>query len=576
MSTKNDTDGKIQLLPEHIIDQIKAGEVIERPSTLLKELLENSIDAGANQVEIEIVSNGLDLLSVRDNGKGIPFPELDLAFCRHATSKIERFEDIYQLFTYGFRGEALASIAAVSKLTCVSNPKGQPEGLIKINGGEVVALDLDKSPEEGSGTKMYIRDLFYNTPARMKFIQSKTSEKNQLDKIVKAFLLTQPSVRFSIKWDDQDKKVYKAQDEDDADGLKKRVEAAIKKNRPLNLVELSSSYDDIHFKVFLSRESSRGNAGKAQYIFVNDRLVQDVQIHKVILNSAQRLWPIGESGSYCAYIEVPAERVDVNIHPNKTQVKFYEAGKVLSLASAAIKDGLSRQTSMPNFSAESSQQSNMEMESIAGRNEMRPGMKEVEYRHFDFNSGAGESSLRDYFHRLDHGQQKSRAAGFNFNGEEEKIQTLAHFGESALYKIENKIYGVKARELMALWLGELLTKGDKTPTPLLVSQPLELEKNLSDAQMGELESLGFEVDKIGATDFVLRSFPNCLKSFPFREYLQSYINNGLKDLAAVDLPIDQSDYHHHHKKAIESIGITSLLEKGLATEVTGEKLKKLL
>src|SRR5690554_5125892 len=182
---------KIQLLPEHLIDQIKAGEVIERPSTLLKELLENSVDANASAIEVEIVGNGLDLLSVKDNGKGIPFEQLDLAFCRHATSKIERFEDIYNLFTYGFRGEALASISAVSKMTCVSNPAGEPESTIKIHGGETLAIDRDNEPEESSGTKMFVRDLFYNTPARMKFIQSKTSEKNQLKKIVNAFLLTQ-------------------------------------------------------------------------------------------------------------------------------------------------------------------------------------------------------------------------------------------------------------------------------------------------------------------------------------------------------------------------------------------------
>lgn len=555
---------RIQLLPEHIIDQIKAGEVIERPSTLLKELLENSVDAGATEIEIEINNNGLDLLSVKDNGKGIPFDELDLAFCRHATSKIERFEDIYSLFTYGFRGEALASIAAVSKLTCVSSQAGKPEGLIKIYGGETIALDQDKEPEARSGTSMFIRDLFYNTPARMKFIQSKTSEKNQLEKIVKAFLLTQPGIKFTVKWDDQDKRVFPARPESQ---LKKRVEDSIKKSRPVTLLEFTSSYDEASFKVFLSLESTRGNAGKSQFIFVNGRLVQDVQIHKIILTSAQSMWPLGESGHYCAYIDLPSERVDVNIHPNKTQVKFFEASKIFSLVSASIKDGLSKQRErLPEA------ETNLEME---GARREAPNMKDVEYRSFDFDSS--NSSLDNYFQRLDSfGDNRSQI------NEEQEIQTLAHFGEIALYRIAKNVYAIKTPELMGQWLVHCLSTGDKTPMPLLVSQPLDLKRPLSTGALQALVEIGFEVDKIGPEDYVLRTFPGCLKNFPFRDYLQSFLNsvsshdkNIVESLASVRLE-EQATWGHYHKRALESMGIAALVNSDVAVEITKEKLEKIL
>lgn len=562
---------KIQLLPEHIIDQIKAGEVIERPSTLLKELLENSVDAGADEIEIEIINNGLDLLSVKDNGKGIPFEDLDLAFCRHATSKIERFEDIYNLYTYGFRGEALASIAAVSKLTCVSNPKDSPEGTIKINGGETVALDRDKVSEEKSKTCMYIRDLFYNTPARMKFIQSKTSEKNQLDKIVKAFLLTQPEIKFSLKWDGLDKQVFPARAEDK---LKQRVEDAIKKSRHLNLFETGREYDGAGFKIFLSRESSRGNAGKSQFIFVNGRLVQDIQLHKVIINSAQRMWPQGESGHYCAYIEVEPERVDVNIHPNKTQVKFYEAGKIFSLVSGAIKDGILKSAVSAQAQFPPREEFNMELKGVEKQKEMA----QVDYRRYDFDSKTS-SSLESYFQRLDgslpHEENK------NHGDDSGTAFLLSHFDDLALFKIQNKVYGVKTPQMMSLWFRETLKNGDKTPVPLLVSQPLELDIPLDESFLAKLSEVGFEMDRLGPKDYALRTFPSCLKHFPYQEYLQGYLaarpseNDPLEALAH-HIEKDQSRWIRHHKKALESLGIALLLKEKAAVEITRETLGKIL
>src|SRR5690606_27531427 len=158
------------------------------PSTLLKEIIENSIDANSKNIQLQILDNGMELISLEDDGEGIAYDELPLAFARHATSKIHQFEDLYNLYTYGFRGEALASIASISRITCESTTEKETSRF-KIEGGEVLSHIKDEKRNHESGTKLYIKDLFYNTPVRLKFLQSKTSEKNQIKKILNSFLL---------------------------------------------------------------------------------------------------------------------------------------------------------------------------------------------------------------------------------------------------------------------------------------------------------------------------------------------------------------------------------------------------
>ncbi len=395
-----------------------------------------------------------------------------------------------------FAARPIASIAAVSKLTCSTNPENSPEGLIKIEGGETLTLNQDESPEEKSGTLLSVRDLFFNTPARMKFIQSKTSEKNQLDKIVKAFLLTSPEIAFSVKWDDQDKYVFSAKPQE---RLSERVAETLKKSRPLKLKEYSGEYDGIRFHVFLSRESSRGNAGKSQFTFVNKRLVQDTAIHKIILNSAQRLWPLGETGHYCAYIELPADALDVNIHPNKTQVKFYESAKVYSLISSIIKEGAKKEESAPLRASNQSFQF-----------ENKEDLGEVKYRSFNFD--ANSSSLENYFDRLD-GKSEDRPAQNVGPG------LLTNFGELALIKEADRIYALDGKKALQLHLKEALNKGDLSPMPLLVSRPLRPRDKKIISKIEKLAKLGFEIDALGPQDYVLRAFPQAVQRLPYQEFL---------------------------------------------------------
>ena len=255
----------IHLLPEHIIDQIKAGEVVEKPANVLKELLENSIDAGATEVKVTIYNNGLDLINIEDNGTGISFADLPFAFCRHATSKITSFEDIYQLNTFGFRGEALASISSIARVSCHSIPKGDLE-----NGGKIVvhgAETIEHSPYRASeyGTSIFVRDLFYNTPVRLKFVRSRISEKNALKRIINAFLLANPSIKFSVQFDEDDKEIYRPIVDGKIDNRIIDVFFKNKKNINKSLYFEEKSYLGATVSCHLSHHSTKGNTENSNF-----------------------------------------------------------------------------------------------------------------------------------------------------------------------------------------------------------------------------------------------------------------------------------------------------------------------
>ena len=279
-------NSNIKLLPEHLIDQIKAGEVVERPASLLKELIENSIDAGSTKIDIHIIDNGMELIFVKDNGKGMSFDDLPLAFHRHATSKIQKFEDLYQLHSFGFRGEALASIASTARVTCISSPNdGRKSGRIVIHGGE--QKSLTESEESQHGTSFYIKDLFFNTPARLKFIRSANSERVALKRIINSFILANPSVAFSVKWDNKEKSFFPSVSIENINSRIKKIFFSNKKYET-SLISFESEYDEHKVTGFLSLSSNKGNAGKQQYLFANKRFFHDKALHQAVLRSAEK------------------------------------------------------------------------------------------------------------------------------------------------------------------------------------------------------------------------------------------------------------------------------------------------
>lgn len=561
------TESKIQLLEEHIIDQIKAGEVIERPSTLIKELIENSIDAGSQKIDLHIINNGLDLIEVSDNGSGINPNDLPLAFCRHATSKIHRFEDIYQLGSYGFRGEALASIASISKVTCETQTSSH-NGLIKIEGGETITHQEESKSSLGkTGTKLFIKDLFFNTPVRMKFIQSKTSEKNQLKKIIHAYLLTTPKVEFSVKWDDQDRNFYPIPGDEN---YEQRIKDTLYPNKKINFVHNENSYDGIHFEIYLTKESSRGNAHKQNYLFINERYVQDIQLHKIILNSANFMWPEGESGSYLAKITVPSDEIDVNIHPNKTVVKLFKASKVYSLTSSTIKQ-IEAKYSLKEIHTNIAEK-NSAPEFVL--NQSLSESKNFEYKEFDFTSS---ESTENYFQNL-HSNQSSmespQATGPKF---------IKKFKDYSIIDLENDIYILNRLALIHFDLKNIFSQNSllEDIVPLMVSRPIKLIDTINDEGLEFLLNSGFELDKIDKETFLLRSFPKAFQHYPYLALVEQIINDqtfsnktGVEQLDLKEFNFN-SISEHYLLDRIDGIANTILFTNGILKTIQETDLKAL-
>ena len=482
---------KIEILPEHIIDQIKAGEVLERPASLIKELIENSLDAKATEIHIHLVENGMDLLSIEDNGIGMSFENLPYAFLRHATSKLKNYDDLFKLHSFGFRGEALASVAASARVTCTSQPndlelKG---GKIIINGGEQELLIEHES--NISGTSIFIKDLFYNTPARLKFIKSKSSEKSALKKVIYSFVLAHPQVLFTIKWDDKDKEIYSSVDEDHHH-LRVAQVFYHKKIASEDLITCEQTYDLYQIKIFYTQSTYSSPQHRHHYLFANKRIFQDKSLHQAVLRNLEQLWRFGESGHYYIDITVPPNEIDVNVHPNKTQIKFMKNDIVYSLLVTSLKSSIksTRDNSLVSSPPDPTP-SSMSL------------FTQEQKEHFDFQRFEEYQSEKHFFTSPTSQTQLE-------NNSQLSIERLS----SRFWLIRNKEYYILDLKLFLITF--FITNIESNPhledssIPLLISEPFKIQSTQVDSQFTPLKQIGFEFDRLNAEYIVLRTIPKFL------------------------------------------------------------------
>lgn len=487
---------KIEILPEHIIDQIKAGEVLERPASLAKELLENSLDANASEINIHLIENGLDLLSIEDNGHGMTFENLPYAFLRHATSKLKNYDDLFHLKSFGFRGEALASVAASSRLTCTTQPKNPklPGGKIIIHGGAEELLIPYRS--NSHGTSIYIKDLFYNTPARLKFIKSKTSEKSALKKMLYAFVLSNPKVNFSIKWDEKEKEIFKSVNEDDTI---KRIQQVFfsktsKENKDIKTQQLlvwqaCEEYENYKVEIFFTPETYSTPQYRHHYLFANNRFFQDKSIHQALLRTLEPLWHYGESGHYVVKITTPTEEIDVNVHPNKTQIKFLKSDVIYSLLVSGLRATLKRNSTPTIINLENSP---VTQDNFFTREENQT-LDLMNMGRNDHQSSILSSIASPEF------------TSFS------STSILGFISENIIIlKREDKFYITDLKKVMARYLALSLInfkEKEETAGPLLISEPLKVAKGKIDRHFEDLKNLGFEIDRLNNEVLALRTLP---------------------------------------------------------------------
>src|SRR5688572_27681314 len=325
---------KIRVLPDHVANQIAAGEVVERPASVAKELVENAIDAGATRITIDIEAGGRRLLKVSDDGHGMVRDDAILAFERHATSKISKSEDLAGIATLGFRGEALASIASVARVELVTQQEGEAEGTrVLIEGGRMRDVSPAARPK---GTAINVRDLFFNVPARRKFLRSEATESFHLTNLVTHYALAHPEISFALVNNGRESlRCAPAED------LRERAYQIFGEEFVESLLEVSAEVGGVaRVSGYVSAPRARRTTRDAQYLFVNGRYVRDRLVARALSEGYRSVLPHGVYPSALLFLEVAPEEVDVNVHPAKTEVRFRRASAVAEAVREAVRAAL--------------------------------------------------------------------------------------------------------------------------------------------------------------------------------------------------------------------------------------------
>src|ERR1041384_8337950 len=325
---------KIRVLSDQLINQIAAGEVVERPASVAKELVENAIDAGAQRVEVDVEAGGRRLLRVADDGCGMTRDDALLAFERHATSKIARAEDLLSISTLGFRGEALASIASVARVELVTQVEGEAEGTrVLVEGGRMRAVRPAARPR---GTTITVRDLFFNVPARRKFLRSEATESFHLTNLVTHYALAHPEISFALT--NNGREVLRAAP---ADSLRERAYQIFGDDFIESLLAVAGGFEGVaRVSGFVSAPRARRTTRDAQYLFVNGRYVRDRLVARALAEGYRTVLPHGVYPSALLFLEVAPEEVDVNVHPAKTEVRFRRASAVADAVRESVRASL--------------------------------------------------------------------------------------------------------------------------------------------------------------------------------------------------------------------------------------------
>jgi DNA mismatch repair protein MutL len=325
---------KIRVLADHVANQIAAGEVVERPASVAKELVENSIDAGATRISIEFEGGGRRMLKVTDDGEGMVRDDAVLAFERHATSKISVSEDLNAIATLGFRGEALASIASVARVELFSKTEDAAAATrVAIDGGRMREV---KDAAHPRGTTIIVRDLFFNVPARRKFLRSEATETFHLTNLVTHYALAHPEISFSLAHNGRE--LLRASPARD---LRERAYQVFGQEFLENLLEVDGGYTDVaRVRGYISAPRDRRSSRDAQYLFVNGRFVRDRLLGRSLSEGYRSILPHGVYPAALLFIEAPLEEVDVNVHPAKTEVRFRRAAAVSDAIREAVRAAL--------------------------------------------------------------------------------------------------------------------------------------------------------------------------------------------------------------------------------------------
>lgn len=486
----------IRILPPEVASQIAAGEVIERPVSVVKELIENALDAEARQVRVRLLEAGRRLIEVADDGCGIPAEELPLAVQRHATSKISRAEDLYHIHTLGFRGEALASIAAVSHLTITSRTAASEQGArIRLEGGRLLAIERVGAPP---GTLVRVEHLFYNLPARLKFLKTDLTERRAVDVLLSRYALAYPHVRFTLQ---EGENVIL---ETAGDGDRRAILAALYGvETARSLIEVAAEEDGLRLNGFISPPSITRSNRREITFFVNGRWIQDVPLVTALLQAYHTLLMVGRYPLAVLFLEVPPQDVDVNVHPAKAEVRFREAERIFSFVQRAVRRGLLAGATLPELSSQLEPISPPPAQSASFPLEWEIAHQEIPSRSPSSPTATAPHPGEPSSHPL---PSFSRLPLLRLIGQVANTYLIAE-GPDGLYLIDQ--HAAHERILFEKFLAQLQEKrlnSQALLTPVTVTLPPH-QAALLESQLPHLEHFGFEVAPFGPHTFQVRAIP---------------------------------------------------------------------
>lgn len=504
----------IIILPEEIASQIAAGEVIERPASVVKELVENSLDAAASWITVKIEEAGQKLVEVSDNGRGIPADELSIAVARHATSKLRSAEDLFRISTLGFRGEALASIGSVAQLSISSRQAEVDFGMkIKVEGGQIGSLKPEAMPV---GTVVKVKNLFYNVPARLKFLKQPNTERRVIDTLVTRYALAYPEIRFQLFHDNRlSFQTSGHGDRREVLGLLYGVDIA------RQMLEVISEDKGCSINGYISPISYTRSNRKEIIFFINGRPIQDTAITTALIQAYHNLLMVGRYPLAFLFLELPAEDVDVNVHPTKSEVRFRNPDQIFTAVRNAVRRALLAYTPVPEIQPmniwsaktwEYSDKNHTSRGDIEKDENQAFGMEQIQA------SKAYNQIETNYLNR----SGILRLVGQITN------TYLAAEGPDGLYLIDQ--HAAHERVLFEQFMKQ---KDNNLPGQVLMEPvPIQLspaQARLFSDQISIINQLGFQVEPFGLNTYLVRSIPALLSGLEPAAALRALVEDFEED-----------------------------------------------
>lgn len=512
----------IQLLPDSVANQIAAGEVIQRPASVIKELVENAVDAGAKSIQVLITDAGRTAMQVIDDGKGMSETDARLSFERHATSKIKNASDLFALRTMGFRGEALASIAAVAQIELKTRQPMEEVGThLSISGSRFMGQEPCSCPV---GSNFLVENLFYNVPARRKFLKSNSTELTNIVVAFERIALVYPDIAFTLYSNGTEMLNLKA------GGLRQRIADVFGKKMDQDLIPVEVETTMCKIKGFVGKPEASRKKGAQQFFFVNGRYMKHPYFNKAVMASFERLVPVGEQVPYFIYFTVNPEDIDVNIHPTKTEIKFENEQAIWQILAAAVKESIGVFNDVPSIDFDVQGQPDIPVFDHTSKAAVAP---KVEYNpHYNpFKESAPVLMSRpvqnweELYENLqpepaqDEGDIFSSSMVTNDNIIEEKSPVHYQYkGKYIMTAVKSGLmiidqYRAHVRILYEKYLRQLeQKKGD--PQKVLFPEVIQLaadEVVVLETVINEMGDMGFELNTLGGNSFAVNAIPSGLE-----------------------------------------------------------------